>query len=261
MTKRLFHEWPLAAFTLATQVACGIAIATTLSAATQTQLASATTRALGFSVLPIIAVGLLLSLLHLGRPLSAWRALSNPLQSRLSLEVLLASAFALSAVIFSFTCWTNATAHHLYTGAITSFFGLAAVNASASIYQLPARPIWNSAYVTTSFIGSTVLISALALRLSSPSTDLAVPASLVGAVLLFASGTRLFLGAATLNRPASFRPWFVTHLLLVASAPMVMSSFTANAATVLALASCTVALAIITGRLLMFALAELETRF
>jgi DMSO reductase anchor subunit len=259
MTKRVFHEWPLAAFTLAIQLACGIAIATTISAATHA--ASTTIRALGISVFPIVATGLLLSHFHLGRPISAWRALSNPLQSRLSLEILLTAAFALSGFFFSFASFIDPTAPHLFLSATTSFLGLATVIASASIYQLPTRPIWNSAYVTTSFLGSTILVSALALRLSSTSTHLAIPAILVGAVLLFASGTRMFLRAATLDRPASFRPWFVTHLLLVASAPLTMFSLPATPAIAPSLAICTAALAIITGRLLMFALAEFEPRF
>lgn len=256
---RFLEEWPLAAFTLAIQVACGIAIATTIAVLTQGPAQPAAARVLGISVFPIVAAGTFLSLMHLGRPLSAWRALSNCPRSRLSMEVLLTTAFAVSAFTCSYSWWNGATALRLYSGAATSLFGIAAVVSGAAIYQIPARRIWNSAWVMTSFIGSTVIVAGLALSICSMPSRWGTTAGIVGSALLLLSGAWMWMLSRTREHARLFRTWFTGYLLLVVATPLLLIFLLQSSG--LVLASCTVAAGMIIGRMLMLALGELEPHF
>jgi DMSO reductase anchor subunit len=259
------QEWPLAAFTLGIQVASGFAIATTISApAIQRPAQSAALRALGISVFPIVAAGILLSLTHLGRPLSAWRALNNCFHSRLSLEVLLTAVFAVSAFGLSFIWWTGATSFALLAGAIASLLGLAAVIASAAIYRIETKRIWNSAWVTTSFIGSTALVAGLARLMCCGPSTIGTASIVIGSTLLLVSGiwmwTRL---SCPLEQGTKFRIWFIGYLLLLIPAPLFVILLPAYSLpmTSVAFVCFLAALGMVTGRGLMLTLGEREQPF
>ena len=266
MNKHSFmQEWPLAAFTLGIQVASGFAIATMFSdLAIQQPAQSAALRALGISVFPVVAAGILLSLAHLGRPLSALRALSNCFNSRLSLEVLLTAVFAVAAFGLSFIWWTWATSFALLAGATASLLGLAAVIASAAIYRIETKRIWNSGWVTTSFIGSTVLVVGLARLMCCGPSNSGTTSIVIGNTLLFVSGIWMW---TRLSRPlehgTKFRIWFIGYLLLLIPAPLFVILFPENslprnnAGFVCFLA----ALGLVAGRGLMLRLGEQEPPF
>jgi len=148
------REWPLAIFTLTVQFACGAALATTVYSTV------ATMRPLGIAVFPAVAVGMLASLLHLGRPLSAGRSLSNLRHSRLSREVFVTSLFAASALAYSATWFGGWVEWRFALGIATSALGFAAVIASAMIYTVRSQPVWNSGWVPGSFLGATLLLGA-----------------------------------------------------------------------------------------------------
>ena len=82
-------EWPLILFTLATQLACGLTLAATVFETKARPADAVLMRPLAMAIFPVVAMGILLSMAHLGRPLMAWRAAVNLGQSRLSLEVIL----------------------------------------------------------------------------------------------------------------------------------------------------------------------------
>jgi len=255
---RQSKEWPLAIFTLALQLACGIAIATTVAAA-YSPAQSVLRRTLGSAVFPLVALGLAVSLAHLGRPLSAWRALSNIGNSRLSLEVLLTSAFAVSSLAYSFLEWTSTTALRFPIGAITSILGIAAVIASAAIYRIPTRPIWDSGWVIASFAGSTVMVAGLALASLWTPTRPAIFIVLSGCALLFLSGARMWSRCFQFPpHPNLLHMWFAGYLLLVVLGPVLLTIMPVNGAP---LACCAAVTGIFAGRMLMFAVAELEPRF
>jgi anaerobic dimethyl sulfoxide reductase subunit C (anchor subunit) len=154
-------EWPLIAFTIAVQISCGLALATTLCDHAIREPRGSTARPIGVSLFPIAATGVIASLFHLGRPLSAWRALSNLLSSRLSVEVLLSGLFALAALGCSFFWWTRRNKGRFELGVATSFMGLAAVVSSATVYLVPTELVWNSPWVPLSFLGTTLLFGGL----------------------------------------------------------------------------------------------------
>ena len=261
MTKlpRLLEEWPLAAFTILIQIACGIAIATTIGAQTELLAQPAAVRILGVSVFPIAAIGIAISLAHLGRPFSAWRALRNFFHSRLSLEALLTAAFAVSASAYSYACWGGGATFRVYAGGTTSLLGLAAVLAGASIYKLPTMRIWNSVWVVTCFLGSTMIVAGLTLSMLAAPSRAGAIAVLVGSALLLLSGLRMWELSRLLEHARQFRGWFAGYLLLILAAPLIFVSL--NKSNGFFLACCTFAAGLIVGRMLMFALGELEPRF
>ncbi len=154
-------EWPLVSFTILLELACGSALASTLSEWVLQRTDLAPVRPLGMSVFPVAALALLASLFHLGRPLFAWRALSNLGHSRLSMEVLLCALFALSAFFYSYLWWTGRAYGRPEAGIATCILGTAAVVSSAVIYLIPAQPAWNSGWVPCSLLGTVLLLGGL----------------------------------------------------------------------------------------------------
>lgn len=155
-------EWPLILFTLATQLSGGLALAATVFETKARPLDAVLMRPLAMAIFPVVALGLLLSMAHLGRPLMAWRAVVNLGQSRLSLEIVVTAVFALLALAYSGFWWMGRTEGRLLLGAATSVAGIAAVVAGAALYTVPAQPAWNSGWVPASFLGTAVLLGGLA---------------------------------------------------------------------------------------------------
>jgi anaerobic dimethyl sulfoxide reductase subunit C (anchor subunit) len=155
-------EWPLIAFTTALQLSCGLALATTQYDRAPRKSNEFAFRALGISIFPIAAMGVLASLFHLGRPLSAWRALSNLPTSRLSVEILLSGLFAVAALAYSWLWRIRRKKGRFGLGGAVSLIGLAAVVSSATVYMAPTEPAWNSPWVPISFLGAALLFCGLA---------------------------------------------------------------------------------------------------
>ncbi len=153
------REWPLVVFTLGVQVACGMLIAAVLADTLAGPGGAGAVRLCGVLVFPMVAIAVVGSLFHLGRPAHAWRSMSNLAQSRLSREVLLTALFAAAALPYSLMWYGDTATLRVVWGAATVVLGLAAVWSSSSIYTVPARPVWNSGWVPTSFFGATLLLA------------------------------------------------------------------------------------------------------
>ncbi len=155
-------EWPLILFTLATQLACGLTLAATVFESKARPADAVLMRPLALAIFPAAALGILLSIAHLGHPLMAWRSVVNLGQSRLSLEVILTAVFALLALAYSGFWWMGRTEGRIVLGAASSVVGIAAVTAGAALYTVPTQPAWNSGWVPASFLGTAVLLGGLA---------------------------------------------------------------------------------------------------
>ncbi len=101
----------------------------------------------------LAVVGLIGSILHLGRPIYAWKALRNLRHSWLSREVLFLGAHAALAVGFALVASER-------LGKAAAIVGVFGVLASAMLYVLPGRPAWNS-WRTVAAFGALTTISAL----------------------------------------------------------------------------------------------------
>ena len=146
-------HWPLVVMTTLTQVSVG-ALASLLAAHLFHPTQGVRIAAAGALAVALIALNA--STLHLGRPAFAWRALSMWKRSWLSREVLLFSIFAGLGTLYAASLWWNIAFSNLLGGA-AGLIGLAAVFASARLYTVKARPVWNSKFTFGEFYLSAAL--------------------------------------------------------------------------------------------------------
>lgn len=190
-------HWPLIALTLLTQLAAGaVASAALLGlAAGGRGLASATRGAFVAG-----AVALSGSLLHLGRPMRALKALRNLRTSWLSREVALFSLFAVLSFAYA---WRPGAS---LLGLTATLVGMAGVYASARLYLVPARPVWNSRRTPVAFFATAAATGPLLTLLCIDRSLvrplwLAILMSVAGAGTLVQSGVQARLLYVVRHRP------------------------------------------------------------
>jgi Fe-S-cluster-containing dehydrogenase component/DMSO reductase anchor subunit len=132
-------HWPLVWLTLLTQVAVG-ASATASSGSSRLIAAAAAVVALGAS------------LLHLGRPAHAWKALRNLRRSWLSREVALFGAYGGLA---------TGTVLLPRLAPLAIAVGVAGVGASGRLYVVPGRPAWHSPLTIVRFYATAATLGPL----------------------------------------------------------------------------------------------------
>ncbi|MDP9075629.1 MAG: dimethyl sulfoxide reductase anchor subunit, partial [Actinomycetota bacterium] len=183
-------HWPLVAVTLLTQLSLGALMATVAL-----QILAPGRPGIGGAAAAAGAgaVALAVSVLHLGRPAVAWKALRNLRRSWLSREVALFGAFSIATFSYAVATLLEVGGQEslLAFGIVAVTLGVAGVYASGRLYLVPARPVWDSGRTLVAFFATAVatgpLVAALAIR---PAT--------AGARLLFAlaaAGCVLQLGA------------------------------------------------------------------
>jgi DMSO reductase iron-sulfur subunit len=118
---------------------------------------------------PLLSVGVVLlgavfaSLFHLGKPMSAWRALNHLRKSWLSREILFLAAFGiLWSILFGLSLFQVA-AFSLWKAlaVIAGLCGLADLYCMQRVYQLRCIPAWNQARTLVEFAISSVGLGAL----------------------------------------------------------------------------------------------------
>ena len=158
----MIAEWPLIAFTAASQLACGLALAAAFLDLRSGSPGAEEGRVVGMLIFPVAVLGLAGSLFHLGRPLAAWRALLNWRSSPLSVEVLFYGFFLAAALVASGLWALRRKDGRLVAGAAAAVLGLGAVVSSSLIYLLPGRSPWNGPWVPVSFLGSALVLGGTA---------------------------------------------------------------------------------------------------
>lgn len=111
-----------------------------------------------------------ISVLHLGRPAYAWRALKMWRRSWLSREVLLFGLFFSSLTTLTALAWIRSAhlwfvSNNIFALAqiVTSLCGIAGILASARIYLVPARPAWNMRHTPVDFLLSSAVLGAISI--------------------------------------------------------------------------------------------------
>ncbi len=139
-------HWPLVWMLSLTQMSVGLSVA--VSFATQSQLA------LGIGAAVTGFAGLAASVLHLGRPLGAWRAFLGLTHSWLSREIFAFGGYApLLAFSLVSTVLTVSQAH--WAWAATAALGLGAIFTSVMIYHDTRRKFWALQRTAIRFFGVT----------------------------------------------------------------------------------------------------------
>ncbi len=110
---------------------------------------------------PLLGLGVLASLLHLGTPRNAWRSLANLRHSWLSREILFAGLFGAG---WAFTALWQAGGVELLrilTGWLTALLGAGLVYIMAQVYRFKTIPAWNVNRTLAGFLTSTMLLGRL----------------------------------------------------------------------------------------------------
>ncbi len=157
----LNSEWSLVFFTSFSQLAAGITIAVLPFVLTKKQnsYAKLNNTSLYFAT-GLMIVALLLSFLHLNKPVNAIHALSNLKTSWLSREILFVSLFLFCLVIVNLVVYfKNPEAKYYRTFiTVTAIMGVLMIYVMARLYILPTVPAWNSISTMIEFYSTALLI-------------------------------------------------------------------------------------------------------
>jgi len=164
------NEWALIAFTILVQMSVGamwvlgIAHYFAVRRYGVEEADRLSDRAL-LALVPVVALGFLASLFHLGNPFNAYRAVTNLGSSWLSREILFGVIFAILATAFAFMQWRKIGSFGMRNviAWLAALAGLMLVYSMSRVYMLPSQPAWNSWATPISFFATTFLLGALAM--------------------------------------------------------------------------------------------------
>ena len=157
---RLEHaHWPLIAMLVLTQIAAGFFASASVIAFANPQLFGATKTLLAVAGFAILQLGLAVSVLHLGRPLGAWRAFLGLRTSWMSREIFAFGGFAGAAAgLVASSVWRPLAFLAAPFAHITTVLGFVGVACSAMIYVDTHRPFWRSDLTFPKFFGTALLL-------------------------------------------------------------------------------------------------------
>jgi anaerobic dimethyl sulfoxide reductase subunit C (anchor subunit) len=152
-------------------------------------------------IIPVMVAALLVSLLHLGTPLNAWRAAANLRSSWLSREIVFTLLFTLLEAAFAWAYWQQIGEQWLWLllGLGAALAGGLVLYSMTRLYMLRTIDSWNSWMTPASFLTSTLLLgslaSAIALAVNTHARGnlLRLPLAWIGIVVVFLLGVRLVI--------------------------------------------------------------------
>ncbi|KUO60384.1 MAG: DMSO reductase [Gracilibacter sp. BRH_c7a] len=154
------EEWPLLMFTLLSQLAIGTFLIMTLVysilESKNSQLALEVIKPGMRAVGPLMAVALLLSLFHLGRPFGAYLSISNLGSSWLSREIITTGGF-FALWLVSYYLYRKGSVNKVLNW-VACLTGLAAVYSMAGIYSSSIKPAWTDVNTFIAFFGTTFVL-------------------------------------------------------------------------------------------------------
>ena len=162
---RGLREWSLVAFTLLGQLAAGLSMSIAANHWWFSNRGDVTVlesfEQLGLTLVTVLVLSAMaLSLLHLGSPRRAWRALTNMGTSWLSREILLAVVFLAATVLAAASHYLRSDVQSIALSA-SAVCGLLFVGGMARVYMLRTVPVWNRPSTLLSFLGTSLLLGSL----------------------------------------------------------------------------------------------------
>jgi anaerobic dimethyl sulfoxide reductase subunit C (anchor subunit) len=162
--------WALVIYTLLTQMAVGSFVVLgivhyfALRKANAEQADRLSDRAL-LAIGPILVLGILTSLFHLGNPINAPRAITNLASSWLSREIFFTVLFAIFGGAFALAQWRKISTFAVRNiiAWIAALLGLGLVYSMSHIYMLPTQPAWDTLATPVQFFTTTFLAGSLAI--------------------------------------------------------------------------------------------------
>ncbi len=164
------REWALITFTILAQMSVGSFVVLGIvhffaqRKAGEKQADELSDRAL-LAIFPVLALGLLASLLHLGNPINAYKAVTNVGSSWLSREILCGVLFAVVGFGFALMQWRKIASFHIrnLVALLAALIGLVLVYSMSMVYMMPTRPSWDAITTPISFYITTLLLGVLAM--------------------------------------------------------------------------------------------------
>ncbi len=164
------REWALITFSILAQMSVGSFIVLGVvhffsqRKSGEKQADELSDRAL-LAIFPVLGLGLLASLLHLGNPINAYKAVTNLGTSWLSREILFGVLFAVVGFIFAVMQWRKLSTFAVrnIVALVAALLGIVLVYSMAMVYALPTRPSWNLVTTPISFFVTTLLLGVLAM--------------------------------------------------------------------------------------------------
>lgn len=162
-------EWALILYTTLMQMAVGAFLVLgalhflALQKADAEEADRLSDRAL-YAIGPVVVLGVIASLLHLGNPLNAYRAINNIGSSWLSREISMTVLFAGLGAVFALMQWrkVGSFAVRAVVAGLAAIAGLVLVYFMSRIYMLPTQPSWNTIATPLQFYATTLLLGSLA---------------------------------------------------------------------------------------------------
>ncbi|NLH07532.1 MAG: dimethyl sulfoxide reductase anchor subunit [Chloroflexi bacterium] len=162
-------EWALVIYTILIQMAVGAflilgamhVLAYRKAGAEEADRLSA--RAL-YAIGPVVVIGVLASMLHLGNPLNSYKVLSNIGSSWLSREIAMTILFGGLGAVFALLQWRKIGSFAVRTvvAVLTAIAGIGLVFSMSQIYMLPTQPAWNTFGTPVQFFTTALLLGSLA---------------------------------------------------------------------------------------------------
>jgi Fe-S-cluster-containing dehydrogenase component/DMSO reductase anchor subunit len=217
-------HWPLLVMLVLTQGAVGIYTALTGMELLNIELASRIKLALTVFGFGLLNLGLAAAVLHLGRPLGAWRFFLGLRTSWMSREILAFGFCASLSFLATVVTWLDpASPGGLLLMLAASLVGLVAIFTSVMIYVDTQRRFWNPQLVSGKFYGTMLLLGTAGtatfgacLGVNSLARPMGLAALVIQAALFFWEMSGYYRDLRNRNRPnyqsaitvARLLPWF-----------------------------------------------------
>jgi anaerobic dimethyl sulfoxide reductase subunit C len=164
----MLHELPLVIFTIIAQMSVGSFVVLGLihlfGARSGRDVIDKVSDPALYAIGPILVLGLLASMMHLGTPIRAVNALRHLDSSWLSREILFGLLFAVIGGAFAFSQWFKWLTPRLRQAlaGLAALVGLALIWSMTMVYLLPTVPAWDSWATPVRFFATTFLLGSLA---------------------------------------------------------------------------------------------------
>ncbi len=163
------HELPLVIFTVLAQMSVGCFVVLGLihlfARGDDSKAVDRLSDPALYAIGPVMVLGLIASIFHLGNPVNALHTISHLDSSWLSREIFLGSSFAVLGAAFAVTQrlkWLTPLLRQLLAG-LTALVGLGLVFAMSMVYMLPTVPAWDTWTTPVGFFTTTLLLGSIAI--------------------------------------------------------------------------------------------------
>jgi len=162
------HELPLVTFTILAQMSVGAFVVLGLIQLLGrkrfgTERIDKLSDPALYAIGPLMVLGLIASMFHLGNPMNAMNSILGVGHSWLSREIFFGATFAVMGAVFAFAQWKRlATAGVRQAFAVvTGLVGIGLVLSMSMVYMLPTVPAWDSIATPISFFTTTLILGVL----------------------------------------------------------------------------------------------------